>query len=70
MLAEIEESVIVGLIGAAGGIVDPDGVMAEPLPDLPAGAHGHEVDGQSGVRQGGGAAGQRGSLLSEDRGIE
>src|SRR5215216_8055339 len=70
LLVKIKEPVIVGLIGAADGIVDPDGIMAESLPDLAAGTHGHEIDAERGVGRGGGAAGQRGSLLSEKRGTE
>ena len=55
---KVEETVVVGLIGSLDGIVDPDGVVAEPFPDLPPGAHGHEVNGQRGVRRG---EGKRGS---------
>ena len=50
MLPEIEQAVVVGLVGAASRIVNPDGVVAEPLPDPLARAHGHQVNGELGAR--------------------
>ncbi len=46
LLAEVEQTVVVGEVGSLHRIVDPDGVVAEPLPDPRPGSHGHHEDGQ------------------------
>jgi hypothetical protein len=60
-LPEIKYPIVVGLIGAPGRIVDPDGIVTESLPNAFARADRHEVDGE--VGRGGGEAGRRGRLL-------
>ena len=49
---EAEPAVVVEVVGAGDGIVDPDAVVPEPLPEEAAGLEGEEGDGELGARSG------------------
>jgi hypothetical protein len=51
LLAEVEQPVVVRRIGR-GRVLNPDGVVSEPLPHQLTGAHRHEIDPQLGARLG------------------
>ena len=49
---EAEPAVVVEVVGAGGGIVDPDPVVSEPFPEEATGLEGEEGDGELGARSG------------------
>src|SRR5215203_5187156 len=48
-LPQVEQAIVIGLIGAPYRVMDQDRIVAEALPDSLTGSHGHKVDGQVGA---------------------
>src|SRR5215216_1244162 len=69
LLMEVEQAIVVRLIGALHRVMNPDRVVAEPLPHALAGTHRHQVDGEA-FRRGWGKGGKRGSLCLKRARVE